>query len=92
MKVLFFWKKDCPYCEKIKQEFKKVPFSQHFIAIEQPNVTELHRVNYGVRAYPTLVFLTDNNKLLGRLVGFQPAKEINKAVKVYQNSENAINS
>jgi hypothetical protein len=76
----------------MKQEFKKVPLSPHFIPIEQEHITELHRVKYGVRAYPTLVFLTDTNKLLGRLVGFQPAKEINKAIKVYQNSENAVNS
>ena len=76
MKVLFFWMNGCPHCIKIKEELKKVSESKKFISIEKANVTDIHKSKYGVKSYPTIIYLTDDNRMIKKSVGFDTAEDI----------------
>jgi thioredoxin-related protein len=65
--------------------------SEKIVKIERKNVSDMHRTKYGVKSYPTLVFVSDSGKMLGKLTGvtsignirhtYQSLKDTDKIIK-----------
>lgn len=67
----------CPHCKKILKELEKVSNSTDFIKIEKTDITSEAKEKLGIHVYPTLVFLTDTNKMIGKLEGYYSSTDIN---------------
>lgn len=75
MKVKLFWKNDCGPCARFKKELKKLPRSyKKPIEIENLNISTEDREELEV--FPTLVFYSDDNRVLRVLSGYHPIKDI----------------
>jgi thioredoxin-related protein len=75
MKVLVFLMKNCPWCDKLKEELKSVPQAKDFVFIDKTNMSSSHK-KFGISKYPTIVFTTDTDKMINKLEGFHDAQQI----------------
>jgi thioredoxin-related protein len=80
MKTILYWMPGCPHCDKIKKEIDKLPNGDDIIQTEKSHLTPQLKKKYEIRVYPTLVFLTDNNKFLSKAEGYLTSDQI--AVKL----------
>jgi thiol-disulfide isomerase/thioredoxin len=86
MKVKLFWKKDCSYCDKLKEELKKLPKKYPKpILIENKNISDGDRKN--LKMFPTMVFYSDDERKIKDLIGFYT---IEKIVDTYEKTKNLV--
>lgn len=92
MKILVFWLKNCKHCDKLKKELKKLPkdFEQP-ILIEHEHMSNLQRKKYNIKIFPTIVFLSNNNKILNTVSGYQNINDIIKEYNGVKLLENILN-
>jgi thioredoxin-related protein len=88
----------CGPCKRMDKEVfteKNVAdyFNSHYVSIkidmeqgEGPSLSEI----YGVRAYPTFLFLNENGEAIHKIVGFYRAAEFLEAAKVASDPEKQI--
>ena len=79
----------CPHCEKMEKEINKFG-AVKVIKIENKNTSSTHKEKFGVNSYPTVVFANDNNKMLGKLVGFHKVNELNRSYQAYKETDKII--
>lgn len=86
MKVKLFWKSDCGPCERFKKELSKLPKKyKKPVQIENLNISTEDREELEV--FPTLVFYSDNNRVLRVISGFHPIADIINAYEKVSNLE-----
>lgn len=91
MKVILYWMKGCQYCDKIKSELKDLPKDcKDPIKIEYSDISRSAREKCELKIYPTLVFLSDEDKFLEKLEGFKPLQTIINMYKKVDNLENVL--
>ena len=84
MKVILYWMQDCKFCEKLKSEIKQLPEQydrNRPIMIEYTNIPVSQKEKYGIRIYPTMIFLSDENKFLEKIEGY---KDLGEIIKTYE--------
>jgi thioredoxin-related protein len=93
MKVIMYWMRDCKYCDKLKSEIKQLPSEyEKPIMIEYPNIPTIQKAKYGIRLYPTIIFLSDENKMLEKIEGYKPLDEVITTYAKIENLENILQS
>jgi thioredoxin-related protein len=77
---LYFWSKDCAFCEQMDKETLRAPevadfLNRHFISI-RVNAQDDRRITaeYRVVGFPTSYFLTEKGSRIGALPGYMEAK------------------
>lgn len=78
MKVILYVMDGCPHCKRLKEDLKKFAPSKSFVEIEKKHISSSAKEKHGIRVYPTLVFLTDDSKEIGKLEGYHPLNEVEK--------------
>lgn len=70
-----FWNEGCPWCEEYEKTTYTTPefaaLTRKFVAVRVRS--ESLGQKFGVRGYPTLLFLTGNGEVVGRIQGFVSA-------------------
>lgn len=93
MKVILYWMKNCKFCNKIKEELKNLPKKyEEPIQIEYSNIQTTQIKKYEIRIYPTIIFLSDENKFLEKIQGYKSLDEIIDIYEKIINLENILNS
>lgn len=90
MKVYLYTIDDCPFCIKMKQVLKHLPNEfQKPIDINYKDLSTDVRKKYDIKIFPTIIFLSNENKVLKKLVGFselddiiQAYSEVNKLTEI----------
>lgn len=81
MKINYYSAEWCSSCKammpQFKQECERLNAEYEIIDVESDKGVDLS-IEYKVRNIPTLIFLDDNDKVLGRASGSQAYKEIEK--------------
>jgi hypothetical protein len=86
MKIKLYWAKDCKWCEKQKEEFKKLPKGfKKPIEIESANVDS--KTKEELKIYPTLAFFYDDDRIIKYLPGFKTIEELKDAYSKALNLE-----
>ena len=76
MVIAHFWRPDCPWCEKLEFEtYKEAGFGEVVqLAVPVKIAGEADgaplAAKFGVRGYPTILFLDARGETLGRIQGF----------------------
>ena len=84
-----YWMRDCHFCDKLKLEIKNLPSEyKKPIMIEYANIPMVQKAKHGIRLYPSIVFLSDDNKVLEKIEGYKP---INEIVNIYAKVDNLEN-
>lgn len=86
MKVILYHMNGCPHCIEQEKEYPELPFD-FTSKIERNKINDQHRALYGIKVFPTIVFTTDEGRLLGKLEGKRTASQIKQAYNVYSKSD-----
>lgn len=82
LKLVVFTAKWCSFCQKILPELKKVALNGYWIGeLDVDKNTSLVQA-YEVNGFPT-IFIFNNGKLKGSIVGYQTSSEILAQLKRY---------
>lgn len=70
MKIHLYTLDNCNYCEKIKNELSRLPKTEiQPTVINSKNATD-DLDKYDIQIFPTMIWLSDNGRVLKRLDGF----------------------
>lgn len=93
MKVILYWMQDCKFCDKLKSEIRQLPKQyERPIMIQYSNIPVSQKEKYGIRIYPTMVFLSDENKFLEKIEGYVDLGEIIKTYEKINSLETILQS
>jgi thioredoxin-related protein len=76
MKTILYWMNGCPHCAKIKKEIEKLPNGKDIIQTEKKHLSAAAKNKHGISVYPTLIFLTDNDKFISKSEGYLSSDQI----------------
>lgn len=80
--LAFFWKQDCPWCDKLEKEtfpskeFQDLGNSLVPVRLQGDGSEAGESARLGVRGFPTLLFLSSKGRVVGRIQGFVSADAI----------------
>lgn len=84
MKVILYYMNGCPHCVTFKTDvLPKLDFNLTS-QIEKKNIPQETKVKYGIKQYPTLVFLKDNGAILDSFTGIPKPEELNRLYELYR--------
>jgi thioredoxin-related protein len=89
MKLLYFWKKSCPYCERMSDNLDEIGVYPD-LSISSDTISDAHRNKYGIELYPTLVFIAKDGSVLGKLTGLHQKDNIVSTIKTYKKTESIL--
>ena len=82
LKLVVFTAKWCSFCQKLLPELNKVALNGYWIGeLDVDKNTSLVQV-YEVNGFPT-IFIFNNGKLIGSIIGYQTSTEILANLKRY---------
>lgn len=84
-KVLLFKDLNCDLCKVMQQELMDNPPAADvtIININRENCSTDAKL-YNVISYPTIILMTEDNKIINRFEGFVDSKSININIKQYE--------
>lgn len=84
LKLVVFSAKWCGFCQKLLPELKKVALKGYWIGELDVDENQSLVRAYEVNGFPT-IFIFNNGKLLGSIIGYQTSSEILAYLKRYIN-------
>ena len=82
LKLVVFTANWCSFCKKLRPELEKVALNGYWIGELDADKNRLLVQAYEVEGFPT-IFIFNNGKLMGSIVGYQTSKEILSNLKRY---------